>query len=68
MPVGPVSTVLSICTSGSCGYCEPAAPFSKSAMMTVASTIFQLQALVNATTIASDIRGPFGQDAWQGVA
>ncbi|MFD0007162.1 DNA polymerase III subunit alpha [Streptomyces sp. NPDC127178] len=32
------------------------------------TTIFQLQAMVNATTIASDIKGSFGQDAWQGVA
>ncbi|MGW5249556.1 hypothetical protein ACWEQN_38355 [Streptomyces sp. NPDC004129] len=30
--------------------------------------VYQLQSLVNATTIASDIKGSFGQDAWQGVA
>ncbi|WP_411147390.1 DNA polymerase III subunit alpha [Streptomyces sp. A30] len=32
------------------------------------TTVFRLQATVNATTIASDIKGSFGQDAWQGVA
>ncbi|MFD8259548.1 DNA polymerase III subunit alpha [Streptomyces griseoluteus] len=32
------------------------------------TTIFQLQAMVNAATIASDIKGSFGAEAWQGVA
>ncbi|MFI9601496.1 DNA polymerase III subunit alpha [Streptomyces sp. NPDC052043] len=30
--------------------------------------VYQLQSLVNAATIASDIKGSFGQDAWQGIA
>ncbi|MEU9502481.1 DNA polymerase III subunit alpha [Streptomyces sp. NPDC048196] len=30
--------------------------------------VYQLQSTVNATTIASDIKGSFGPDAWQGMA
>ncbi|MGW5820620.1 DNA polymerase III subunit alpha [Streptomyces noursei] len=32
------------------------------------TTIYQLPSTVNAATIASDIKGSFGPDAWQGVA
>ncbi|MFC7220999.1 DNA polymerase III subunit alpha [Streptomyces polyrhachis] len=32
------------------------------------TTVFQLGPTVNATTVASDIKGSFGQTAWQGVA
>ncbi|MFH8772035.1 DNA polymerase III subunit alpha [Streptomyces sp. NPDC017958] len=32
------------------------------------TTVYQLLSRVNAATIASDIKGSFGQDAWQGVA
>jgi DNA polymerase-3 subunit alpha len=32
------------------------------------TTVYALQATVNAGTIASDIKGSFGADAWQGVA
>ncbi|MET9496614.1 DNA polymerase III subunit alpha [Streptomyces sp. NPDC006552] len=32
------------------------------------TTVYELPSLVNATTIASDIKGSFGPDAWQGVA
>lgn len=31
------------------------------------TTIYALQATVNPTTIASDIKGTFGADAWQGI-
>ncbi|SCF59683.1 DNA polymerase III, alpha subunit [Streptomyces sp. DconLS] len=32
------------------------------------TTVYQLHSMVNAATIASDVKGSFGQDAWQGVA
>ncbi|MFI6374769.1 DNA polymerase III subunit alpha [Streptomyces sp. NPDC050546] len=32
------------------------------------TTVYQLHKTVNASTIASDIKGSFGADAWQGVA
>ncbi|MGW4438074.1 DNA polymerase III subunit alpha [Streptomyces sp. NPDC004596] len=32
------------------------------------TTIYQLASSVNAATVASDIKGSFGQEAWQGVA
>ncbi|MFH7340945.1 DNA polymerase III subunit alpha [Streptomyces sp. KHY 26] len=32
------------------------------------TTVYRLQATVNATTIASDIKGSFGPDAWRGIA
>ncbi|MFJ9041431.1 DNA polymerase III subunit alpha [Streptomyces sp. NPDC102406] len=32
------------------------------------TTVYQLPSLVNAATIASDIKGTFGPDAWRGVA
>ncbi|MEV5880526.1 DNA polymerase III subunit alpha [Streptomyces sp. NPDC052101] len=32
------------------------------------TTVYQLPSTVNAATIASDIKGSFGPDAWQGVA
>ncbi|MCQ4080776.1 hypothetical protein NGB36_09210 [Streptomyces sp. RB6PN25] len=30
--------------------------------------VYRLEAMVNAATIASDIKGSFGPEAWQGVA
>jgi DNA polymerase-3 subunit alpha len=32
------------------------------------TTVYSLPSMVDATTIASDIKGSFGPDAWQGVA
>jgi DNA polymerase-3 subunit alpha len=32
------------------------------------TTVYALQATVDPTTIASDVKGAFGADAWEGVA
>ncbi|MER5361504.1 hypothetical protein [Streptomyces sp. NPDC002785] len=32
------------------------------------TTVYALQTRVNATTIASDVKGTFGAEAWAGIA
>ncbi|GAA3379481.1 hypothetical protein GCM10020367_63190 [Streptomyces sannanensis] len=32
------------------------------------TAVYQLSSMVDATTVASDIKGSFGQEAWQGLA